>query len=148
MAAAAATFSASNLLTFALKQSPGPVKCLVFRHYAVVFFLYLTVSEILSQSYWTRLTLLRFKKNNNKEERKDVGLKTRKGRLRLVPGSEVWRTSTSRSSGLWGWRMTGLQSDDGFRQLMDVWLACSHHLNKTLLFFAPPATKPNKVTLC
>lgn len=58
--AAAATFSASNLLAFALKQSPGPVKCLVFRHYAVVFFLYHTVSQILSQSYWTRLTLLRF----------------------------------------------------------------------------------------
>lgn len=31
---------------------------------------------------------------------------------------------------------------------MDVWLAWSHHLNKTILSFAPPAPKLNKVTLC
>lgn len=36
--AAAVTFPASNLLAFALKQPPGPVKCVVFRHHAVIFF--------------------------------------------------------------------------------------------------------------
>lgn len=51
-------------------------------------------------------------------------------------------TENKSSADSYGW------NSYGFRQLMDVWLAWSHHLNKTILSFAPPAPKLNKVTLC